>query len=311
MLIFLLILHFTRILADVCPFPSSYLDKFDGCVIYDDKAKTFNDAETECEKIYEGALISIHNIYQNAYVKSLAVNHNAIAYVAIGLRRSDLGSKNWTWTDGSATDYFSWARGKFRYDYYGTSQSLTSFCLFAPKPSASPNCESTWSHWIDTTNCTENCGGCGWKKQVRDCLSFDTCPCPGEDNRLWYCGATECTAPQPRCCKYHSPFINMTSKRYECQEDDDPVPTFETTPCYGTWSSWENVDYCSNNCGMCGWQPRERTCQPAGCLCDGPSRQIFPCNKTPCPGTPCCQGYSLQFDPDTQLNDCQPISPLR
>lgn len=43
-------------------------------------AKTFADASNECENVYGGELVSIHNIYQNAYIRSIAVNCSILTY---------------------------------------------------------------------------------------------------------------------------------------------------------------------------------------------------------------------------------------
>merc|ERR1719374_390688 len=73
------------------------------CYLYlDDKARNWYDAKDECRSKC-GDLVSVHSHDEFTFTFGL-VDH----YSWIGLNALDSSGKNWTWSDGTATDYMFW-----------------------------------------------------------------------------------------------------------------------------------------------------------------------------------------------------------
>ncbi|KAF8382968.1 hypothetical protein PRIPAC_72110, partial [Pristionchus pacificus] len=80
------------------------------CVRLFKKAQTWDEAEATC-KTHNAHLASIHDANFNSYVRRTAVGYNFLDGVHIGLKyNTTAGGETYSWTDGSAKDYDSWAK---------------------------------------------------------------------------------------------------------------------------------------------------------------------------------------------------------
>ncbi|GMR32618.1 hypothetical protein PMAYCL1PPCAC_02813, partial [Pristionchus mayeri] len=79
------------------------------CVRLFKKAQTWDDAEAMCIS-HNAHLASIHDANFNSYVRRTAISSNFLDGVHIGFKyNTSAGGETYSWTDGSASDYSSWA----------------------------------------------------------------------------------------------------------------------------------------------------------------------------------------------------------
>ncbi|CAD6186483.1 unnamed protein product [Caenorhabditis auriculariae] len=181
------------------------------------------------------------------------------------------------------------------------------------QPTSTTPCPSVWSEWSAVTVCTKNCGMCGTKYSNRTCVSAASgCPCTGTSSRVFSCNPQPCTGSRP-CC---DPFVYdddsdscvagpttlppttasvpTTSASGQGTSSTTPQPTASTL-CVGSWAEWSDFSTCTDTCGMCGSQYRNRTCGPGSCVCEGFSSFNYECpsKKCPEPEQPCCFPFIL------------------
>ncbi|WKY03852.1 hypothetical protein Q1695_005087 [Nippostrongylus brasiliensis] len=132
----------------------TYFTKTDACYKYFLWAN-FDNAENNC-KGNNAHLVSIHSVEENNFVSTLAMTGNTYTgyneLTWIGLQQTNYPTnKNWSWTDGTPVDFFSWAPTQPD-DAGGTEHCVQIFSdLFGKDPSK----DNDYQHWNDIT-CTEN-----------------------------------------------------------------------------------------------------------------------------------------------------------
>ncbi|GMT32094.1 hypothetical protein PFISCL1PPCAC_23391, partial [Pristionchus fissidentatus] len=80
------------------------------CIRLFTSAQTWDDAEATC-KTHNAHLASIHDSNFNSYVRREAVGNNFLDGIHLGLKyNTSAGGETFNWTDGTPTDYTSWAK---------------------------------------------------------------------------------------------------------------------------------------------------------------------------------------------------------
>ncbi|GMT04202.1 hypothetical protein PENTCL1PPCAC_26376, partial [Pristionchus entomophagus] len=79
------------------------------CVRLFKKAQTWQDAESVCQS-HNAHLASIHDSSFNSYVRRSAISYNFLDGIHIGFKYNQTaGGETFNWTDGTSSDYESWA----------------------------------------------------------------------------------------------------------------------------------------------------------------------------------------------------------
>ncbi|PAV65287.1 hypothetical protein WR25_13027 isoform B [Diploscapter pachys] len=130
-----------------------------------------------------------------------------------------------------------------------------------------------WTDWTATGTCGDTCGSCAQQTYTRQCITEDQgCPCTGNTERVQMCGINVCLYPRSSCCGNYTKMLDRVKRVYYCgPQPNYTEPASDTSCCppngfFGLWSEWSS---CTDTCGLCGTQSRNRTCASAsyGCQC--------------------------------------------